>query len=119
MLALVGGLSAGLSVPVRVVLVIAIIASGIFHLRKIAQDRTRKRPLIVYGEQDGWSFRIGESAPVKAELLSSSVSSRWLTVLHFRTPESRFQSFLILPDSLNAENYRRLRMILKIAEKND
>lgn len=118
-LALIGSLASGLPVSVRAVLVIAVVGSGIFHLRRVRLDRTGNRPLIIYGEQEGWSFQIGAGPRINAELLASSVATRWITILHFRTTESRSQSFLIPPDSVDSEDYRRLRMILKISEKSN
>lgn len=118
LLALIGSLAAGLPVSVRAVLVIAVVGSGIFHLRRVRLDRTENRPLIIYGEQEGWSFQIGAGPRVIAELLASSVATRWITILHFQTEQSRFQSFVILRDSLDCEDYRRLRMVLKITGTN-
>ncbi|MGH8498505.1 MAG: protein YgfX [Methylococcales bacterium] len=117
LLALIGGLTAALPRPVQLVLVLSIVGSWIFQLRGMRLDRNENRPWIVYGEQDGWSFRIGSGEPVWAELLASSVATRWITILHFKTQKNRFQSFAILPDSLDTENYRKLQMILKISEK--
>lgn len=118
LLALIGGLTAGLAIPLRAALVAAVIASWIFHLRGSFFELTEKRPFIVYGEQDGWSFRIGKGPDLRSKLLASSISTRWITILHFRTELNRFQSFVIFPDSLNAEDYRKLRMILRVSEKN-
>ncbi|MGH8551183.1 MAG: protein YgfX [Methylococcales bacterium] len=117
LLGLIGSLAAGLPTPVRAALALAVVCSGFFHFRKYRLNRSEARPLIVYGEQDGWSFQIGAGPRVHAELLASSVATRWITILHFRTMEKGFQTFLIVPDSLDSEDYRRLRMILKISEK--
>ncbi|MCI0667158.1 MAG: hypothetical protein L0Y38_06905 [Methylococcaceae bacterium] len=117
-LALIGSLAAGVPGLFKTVLVIAIVGSCYIQLRRARLDRNETRPLIVYGEQDGWSFRIGAGPPVHADLLASSVAIRWITILHFRTAEKRIQSFVIPRDSVSPEEYRRLRMILKIAGKN-
>jgi hypothetical protein len=117
LLASVGTLAAGVPTPVQGTLCVAIIASWIFHLRRYRCEHTENRAVIMYGEQEGWRVRIGEGSEIHAKLLGSSVSTRWITILHFRTGQKRFQSFVIFPDSLDAEDYRRLRMILRITEK--
>lgn len=113
-LALIGSLTAAVPRLVQWVLALSIAGSLIFQVRKIRLDRNENRPSIVYAEQDGWSLWIGSGEPVRIELLASTVATRWITILHFKTEKNRFQSFVISPDSLDSEDYRRLQMILKI-----
>ena len=99
--------------------VLAIFVSGWFYGRKTHLQLTVNRPVIHYGDHTGWRFQIGAGTQICAELLPTSIATRWLVILHFRIPQKRFQSFVLFRDSLDPEDYRRLRMILKISEKKD
>lgn len=117
LLALLGGLANGLSLPARLVLVLAVILSWVFYLHGVQVEGAKNRPFIVYGEQEGWAIQIGRHPPLKAELLGSSVSTRWMIILHFKRVGRVFRSFIILPDSVDAEDFRKIRMLLTLVEK--
>ena len=118
-LALIGALITAVPMPVRGALVVAILGSWCFYWHKARVEGTSNRALILYGEQEGWRYQIGTKPLVKTDLLASSIATRWIVILHFRTAQNRFQTFVILPDSLDPSNHRRLRMILRICEKKD
>lgn len=99
-------------------MILAIIGSWLYYWYQDRSERGPNRPSIFYGEQEGWSFQIGAGPVVKAELLNSTIASRWIVILHFWTNKKRFQSFVLMRDSLDAHQYSRLRMILKICDKN-
>ena len=55
--------------------------------------------------KDGWR---------EGELLGSSYVSSFLTVINVRLPgERRMRSVVLLPDTIGAEDYRRLRVWLR------
>ncbi|MGR9106554.1 MAG: protein YgfX [Gammaproteobacteria bacterium] len=111
---MIGSLASGLPTAIRAAFALAILASWYFYAQRLRHEQGDNRPLILYGEQEGWTFRIGDGPMVHATLLPSSVATRWLVVLHFKTEKNRFQSFVLFADTLDAEDYRRLRMILTI-----
>ena len=62
----------------------------------------------------GWLVR-SDDTEYGAQLLASSMVTAWLTVLSFRLETGQSLSLLILPDSLSPDQYRRLRVRLKVS----
>ncbi len=57
---------------------------------------------------------------LRGECLGEPVGERlvqpWLTVLVFRLVDGRRRSLILLPDNIDAENFRRLRVRLRISQ---
>lgn len=67
---------------------------------------------ILYREQN-WTL-VGPSQQVwKGSLLPSTRVGRWLTLLHFRLDNGRFLAVPVWRDSLDAEDYRRMQVVLR------
>jgi hypothetical protein len=52
---------------------------------------------------------------LSVSLASQAFILPWMVVLHFRTPQRRLRYLLVLPDMLDEEAFRRLRVRLRIA----
>lgn len=67
-----------------------------------------------YSDAGGWTMRSGEEL-LPVELSISTVSTSWAVVLHYRFPLQNKQTLLIFHDSVAAEEYRKLKVALRIA----
>jgi toxin CptA len=66
------------------------------------------------GEGRAAAFRTRRGDWHKAVIGDSTFVAPWLTILVFRVPESRLARYaVILPDSISAEDFRRLRVSLR------
>jgi len=61
---------------------------------------------------DGWFLNLG-SEEIRAVLEKEYYLSQWLIVLHFRSLDNQQHTVVILPDSLDANSFRQLRVLLK------
>jgi toxin CptA len=65
-------------------------------------------------EEEGAEIILRDGKRQPCRILPGSLASPWLTVLNILPEESRFsRSVVILPDSLDAEAFRQLRVWLK------
>ena len=99
----------------RLVLLIAVAASLTYHwLREVS----RRLPDSVNGlhlAADGtFSVRLHRGDWTPAEVLGTSFVKPWLTVLNLKLEGRRFMlPAVLLPDALNREDFRRLRVWLR------
>ena len=63
--------------------------------------------------QDEWRLQQTNGDEVRAELQSSSYIHPKLSVLNFRSEQGKRYSLILLPDGIDAESFRRLRVRLK------
>lgn len=67
-----------------------------------------------YSDSRGWALGDGiKRLPIS--LLASTISTSWIVVLHYRPPQQSKQTLLILRDAVTTEEYRQLRVALRIA----
>lgn len=92
-----------------------VVASWLFHLRR---DCFRLAPgaivrlRVEHGGKFSYQTRAGEWHD--AALLGNSLVTPWLSVLGFRREGARFGRYTVLfPDTLDAEAYRKLRVLVK------
>ncbi len=62
---------------------------------------------------DTWLLSMGINVHVSAELLPNCLIQPWLTVLRFRLPDGKRKSLILLPDNVDADVFRRVRVRLK------
>ncbi|MGR8933650.1 MAG: protein YgfX [Gammaproteobacteria bacterium] len=67
-----------------------------------------------YSDVGGWVMQDGENF-LPIELSVSSVSVSWIVLLRYRFHQQNWRSLLIFRDSLEAEEYRQLKVALRIA----
>lgn len=82
-----------------------------FYLHQI---KHLKHHHIHFSDADGWSIGLNENPSQAVTLIGSSLSTRWLILLHFKTEKHPSQSLLIGRDSLSTHDYQRLRLMLKL-----
>ena len=100
---------------VKTLLIIAITASLIFHLaRNAALHAPDAIVALEIKEQGGISFQTRRGEWLACELLGSSFVSRHLTIVNLRPQGQRLARHVILvPDNVDARDFRRLRMWLR------
>lgn len=104
-----------LSLNIKLIITVALIISLIYYLRQDAL-LTANRAVIAFElsneMQCTLTTRSGES--IVCSILSSTFVAPYLTVLNLKTAEKLFMlSVAILPDSIDAEEFRQLRIWLK------
>lgn len=87
-------------------LLLALGGSLLWHARQTTP------PLVLRGKADGSLERRSDDTWLRVELSASSTVLPRLTVLHIKEQGSR-RHLVILPDSLPAEDFRRLRVWLR------
>lgn len=94
--------------------VAAVSALVIISFRQTLKTRNRLAVSGVMLKGDGsWSIRSPEGKEESATLLGSSLSYYWFVLLQFQTAKAH-KSVLICRDSLSSEDFRRLRISLKV-----
>jgi hypothetical protein len=97
----------GLGLP----LALLVLASLIHVLRREAlRSGAGSIVLVRYEEGDRYLLHLKERGEMGARLLAGGHVSPWLTVLRFRKDDGRVVSLLLMPDAVDAEDFRRLRI---------
>jgi len=110
-LAIAAGWLNGLPLIYRILALVIVAFSLLRCLKSVALAPLYLR----YTQPQGWSMAVGDDNFRPMIMLSSTVVTRWLIVLHFQTGEKAHHTRLIFGDSMSADAYRRLRMQLKIS----
>ncbi len=111
-LALLAAWAAPLSVPLRVLLTAAILASGWRELRRQRGIRVRMPSSIVWGADGSWSVHAGGRWQ-SAHLERTVHEHPMLVVLPLRTEDGRIHRVVIPPDAVDVDSYRRLRVRIR------
>ena len=100
--------------PLRLGLLACIAASFIHALYGPALLRAQNSVVAVVLKEEGFSIQVRGGAWHAATLQDSSFVAPYLTVLNVRVPGWRFtRHVVIMPDSLDAETFRQLRVWLR------
>ena len=62
-----------------------------------------------------WQLVLINTPPQKIQILSTTVITRFVIVLHFYLPKKQWQSLIIVHDALSEKVYRDLAVSLKIS----
>ena len=81
------------------------------QVRRCHPDAVRS---MVWGEGRQCRLTLNSGQQQAVELASRAFVLPWLVILYFETPLWRQQQLVLLPDMLDADVYRRLRVRLKI-----
>lgn len=112
LLALVACLGNALPFVLRLLGVAMVAASLMLSLR---ENRVTSRAIgLNYSEAGGWTLCVcGDTH--KVEIMASTVYLSWLIVLHYRVMQERdLRTLLIFRDAVGDENYRKLKVALRI-----
>jgi hypothetical protein len=97
------------------ILIFLIILSFIHHWWRYLEQ---KQPNSVIGldwsDDRGWHLRLNSGKNLKAELSATSLVSRLLIVLHFKTEAEGRQRIAIVGDAIDGNQLRRLKVLLKM-----
>ncbi len=79
-------------------------------LRAVRQNRFHQ---LQFNAKRGWLIRQAQGEEW-ASLLPGSVVSPFFTLLRFRTDAGAHRASVLLPDNIDAQTFRRLRVMLKV-----
>jgi hypothetical protein len=108
-LALISCWPNALPLPVQLILSGLVLLSGHHHRQPQASIGCRLR----YSPQSAWTFSPPDSDFISIEILPSSVICAWACVIHYRHATGTRQ-LLVMHDALAADDFRRLKVQLKI-----
>lgn len=84
-------------------------------MQSLKQNRQTSRLIeLSYSDSGGWTIVDG-IACLPIDLSASTISTAWIIVLHYRPRQQSKKTLLILHDSVSTEEYRLLRVSLRIA----
>lgn len=110
-IAIIAAFYNGLYLIVRMGLIALIVASLIYYLKRELQFQ----PIFIrQGPINGWEIAYSAEKYIAVEILPSTVVLSYFVILHFKTTDKSKQAILILKDALIDEEYRKLRVQLKI-----
>jgi toxin CptA len=98
----------------RLALVPLVLASAVHHVRRDALLRAASSGTALQLKGDGAVLTTRAGNELVCKVLGDSFVTPYLTVLNLRPEGARFaHALIILPDSLETESFRRLRVRLK------
>lgn len=71
--------------------------------------------LLRYTKNDGWEVAINGDDYEAGEILADTVITKWVIFLRFKTAGQSTMSLPIANDTLSADDFRRLRVILTLS----
>lgn len=99
-----------LTLTYRLIIIFSIVISFIFYLKRL-----KNVYWIRYSSLSGWELSYAENVYFPIEILPSTVLTTYLIVLHFKQLNKQKQTILIFKDSLIGDDYRKLKVELKIS----
>ena len=107
-------ITAGLAWWLDVPLCALLAASAYFiHLRHISLTHARAVVRLTWTRHGDWRLVTADGMEQGADLLGDSYVHPWLVVLNFSLPRRGRASVVLFPDSLHADDFRRLRVRLR------
>ena len=97
---------------VKVLLFVAVCASLWFNLKQYVNRS--ERFTLRYSEALGWQLDCGFDEYAAIDLAGSTVSTPFFVILHVKQSDRPKKSILIVKDSIDVEEFRKLRVTLKI-----
>lgn len=114
-LAFVSGFASTLPLWLSWVLAIAVLCSLVIYLNRYYLHYMDGLA-IGYQDSGSWYLDDGGDETLKLQLLPSSVVTPWVVILNFKSANKTTNSFVICRDSLDAESFRKLRVVLTITK---
>ena len=111
-LAAIASIANALPLIVKILLLFAACASLWFSLKQYVNDP--ERFTLRYSETSSWQLDCGADEYAVIDLAGSTVSTPLFVILRVKHRDGPKKSILIVKDSLDAEEFRRLRVTLKI-----
>lgn len=113
LLALVALALAGLA-PILAIAVGAVVVISFVHsLRRFGLLRDRRSVVRVTWHEGRWQLVLGAGTIMPVDLSATLVVLGWLIVVNFRDAAGTRYPVVLLPDSTSADEFRRLRVLLR------
>lgn len=94
---------------------IAVVGSFVVRVQRYLTSIKERKVVIAHNDSEGWSLQsVGQEVEF-ANLMGTSISTRILTILHFTLPNFERRWVVLFRDSLDNEEYRKLRVLMKLA----
>ena len=99
---------------------VACIFLSVFYFVRLhlTQNIEKSVRLISYCAQGGFDIILKNDVRVKVKILSASFSSNFLIILNFENDLDKQYTALITPDSVSKEEFRKLKVLLKVNRLN-
>ena len=97
----------------RFMLAVIIVGSFIWHWRRSRLNDPARVVRLVWEVDGDWTLWWNDATQRVAQLRPETYESTWLVILHFQLQAGGRLSVVILPDMLDRQSYRRLRVRLR------
>ncbi len=98
-----------ISIFPRVLIAIAVLISFVYHWRTREPVITLRAPI----KDDLWLLQLKAGADIYARLVGEYTVTTWLIVIRFKALDRRKYTVVVLPDSGEADDIRRMRVYLR------
>ena len=92
-------------------LLLVLLMSTYASLKKYIFERYRIHE-IIYDSDGDWKLLIGHNEEIFVDLQADSYRHPFLSILNFRTVDNKKYSVILLPDNVDRESFRKLRVLL-------
>ncbi|MBL1457736.1 MAG: hypothetical protein COA34_007675 [Methylophaga sp.] len=106
-----------ISSVVRILFITGIFINQFFHISRLGYLREyKKRPVaLINAMNEYWQIGYADSSKTSDLLLESAWVNRFAVIIHFKSFNKKRLSILILKDSVEQEQFRQLRVRLRLA----
>ena len=113
--------AAPLNIPValRLAIAVAIVISFIGHWRRTRENDPARIHRLVWEADDDWTLWCNDSTELVGQLRPDSYESIWLVILRLQLQQGGRRTLVLLPDMLDRQSFRRLRVRLRQARLAD
>ena len=108
-----------LPVLVRLVLALMIVISFLWYWRRTRLRNPARIVRLVWEADDDWTLWCNDSTEHVGQLRPESYESIWLVILRLQLEQGGRRTIVILPDMLDRQSFRRLRVRLRQARLAD
>ena len=104
-----------LPVLVRFTLVVMLGINFTWYWYRLRLNDPARIVRLVWQADDDWTIYCNDSTEQLAQLRPETYETRWLVILHWQLAQGGRRSLIILPDMLERQCFRRLRVRLRQA----
>ncbi len=99
-------------IVVRLLIAIAVLISFVYHWRTREPVTTLRAPI----KDDLWLLQLKDGTDIYARLIGEYTVTTWLIVVRFKALDRRKYTLVVLPDSGDEDEIRRMRVYLRQLE---
>ncbi len=107
------------SVPVRLVLGVLVGSSFIWQWRRLRANNPSRIVRLIWEADDDWTLVCHDTTELVGRLRPETYETTWLVILRWQLQLGGIRSMVILPDMLDRQSFRRLRVRLRQARLAD